>query len=482
MTNEYLGLGPFQGTYYGSLFTDAIAMQSNANALPTNQIFEFGDHAILQINQQKSYTAGDITGEISISNNGTSTTLFNCFYGVDKKQQSTLYLSEYLTAPIIILKITDGDSYFFYRVHGMLVAYDDSKTYTTYIIFGKNDDTDKALDWFIGIPAPTTTYPTTGYSGTYYPGTKPPIVNPYQPGGESGPGGGDGTFDDESDPIEMPSLPTLSSANTGFTRIYNPTLAQVQNLANYLWTDESVVQTIWNHIKQYFENPMDAIIGFNLVPVPVPDGGTQEFKLMYIPTGIDMTVAASQFVDVDCGTVKLDPYYGSALDYSPYTRVSCFLPYIGTVSLNVDEVMNRTLQVKYRVDICSGSCVAYVLVDGNAIYQYSGHCAIPIPLGSADFSSYVSAAISIAKLGVTAAAFGAAGLAGAGAATAAQETGNIVTTTQAVQTARNPETGRQVTTGTSTITRTKSVPPPTSRPMSTKAALGGIAPENIANT
>lgn len=304
-------------------------------------------------------------------------------------------------------------------------------------------------------------------------------INPYEPGGDSGEGGGDGTFDDDSEPIPMPSLPTLSSANTGFTRIYNPTLSQVQDLANYLWTDETVIQTIWNHIKQYFEDPMQAIIGFNLVPVPVPNGGTESFKLMYIDTGVSMTVAANQFVDVDCGTLELKGYYGSALDYSPYTKVSCYLPYIGNVSLNVDEVMNRTLQVKYRVDICSGSCVAYILVNGNAMYQYSGHCAIPIPLSSADFSSYVNSAISVGKLAGAAMIAGAGALAATEAVDAAQQTNQIVTTTKTTTTSRNPATGRQITDWTKTTVETRDAPEDQS---STQASLAGLTPQNIANT
>lgn len=222
---------------------------------------------------------------------------------------------------------------------------------------------------------------------------------------------------------------------------------------------------------------MDAIIGFNLVPVQVPDAGSKNFALMYIDTGVSMNVAASQFVDVDCGTLEIEKYYGSALDYSPYTKVSCFLPFIGMVTLDTDEVMGRTLHVVYRVDICSGSCVAYITVDGNAIYQFSGHCAIPIPLAAADFSSYVNAAISVAKLAIGAAAAGAAGLAGAGAADATQQTNQVVTTI--TNTARNPTTGRQITTGTQTITSVRDSP---SDQSSTQGSFAGLTPRNIANT
>lgn len=303
------------------------------------------------------------------------------------------------------------------------------------------------------------------------------LINPYEPGGPSGPGGGGGTFDDESDPIGIPPLPTLSSANTGFTRIYNPTLSQVQELAQYLWTDESVIQTIWNHIKQFFENPMEAIIGFNLVPVPVPNGGTKNFALMYIDTGVSMTVAANQFVDVDCGTLEIKPYYGSALDYSPYTKISCYLPYIGMVNLDVDEVMGRTLQVKYRVDICSGSCVAYVLVDSNALYQFSGHCAIPIPISAADFTSYVSTAINIAKLAGGAYLAGSGILAPPAITEVVQQTGNTSTTSS--ETGRNPSTGRQITLGTTTTSVEESK---TTTTETTKASYAGLTPSNVANT
>lgn len=306
--------------------------------------------------------------------------------------------------------------------------------------------------------------------------------NPYKPGGPSGPTDPDlppGTFDDESDPIPDSPLPTLSAANTGFTRIYNPTLSQVQALARYLWTDPDVLQTIWNHIKQIFEDPMQAIIGFNLVPVPVPNGGTQNFALMYIDTGVSMTVAANQFVDLDCGTVELKRYYGSALDQSPYTKVSCFLPYIGTVNLNTDEVMGTTLQVKYRVDIVSGSCVAKIFVDGNCLYQYSGHCAITIPISSADFSSYVSAAISVGKLAAAAITAGAGAAMSAGVAEASQRTNQVVTTTQVTNTARNPSTGRQITTGTTTTVQTRESP---TNQSSTQASFSGLSPQNVANT
>lgn len=259
--------------------------------------------------------------------------------------------------------------------------------------------------------------------------------NPYEPGGDSGPGDlPPGTFDDTSDPIPDSSLPTISASDTGFTTIYNPTLSQLRSLARYLWTEPDILTTIWNHVKQIFEDPMDALISLSIVPCAVPDGGTRNFQMLFIDTGVPLTIAANQFIDVDCGTVTLDRYYGSALDQNPYTKVACFLPYIGTVHLNTDEVMGTTLQVKYRIDIASGVCVAKIFVDGSCLYQYSGSCAIQIPFSSAEFSSYVSALIGVgaAIVGLGAAAGAGAAAGEMAAAEATQETA-LATTAQGTE-------------------------------------------------
>lgn len=299
---------------------------------------------------------------------------------------------------------------------------------------------------------------------------------PFEPLPPSGPDAPGGQFDDQSDIIGDSSLPTLSASDTGFTRIYIPTLSQVKDLARYLWTDDTVIETIWNKIKQIFENPMDAIIGFNLVPVSVPSSGTKSFALMYIDTGVDMDTAANQFIDVDCGTLPIQLYYGSALDYSPYTKVSCYLPYIGMVQLNTDEVVGRTLQVKYRIDIVSGSCVAKIFVDGNCIYQYSGHCAITIPISASDFSSYVSAAISVAKLAVGAATGGAGGAAAAALnADVNQQTGSMFSVQGGSDNSGQIQLFAQ---GGASGPGTQAEP----EIKNTQASFSGITPQNVANT
>ena len=221
-----------------------------------------------------------------------------------------------------------------------------------------------------------------------------PISNkdPYSDGGTSETGGGGGSFDNTSIPIEIPNLPSISAASTGFISLFNPTLNQLNELASYMWSDLFQVDG-W---KKLFADPMDAILGLSIVPVAVPSGGTREVKVGNIGTGISLTIASSQFVEVDCGSIDVNECWGAYLDYEPYTQAQIFLPYIGTRPISVDDIMGKTVRVVYHVDILTGACCCFVKCGDSVLYTYNGQCSIPIPITGANYASVVNGVISIA--------------------------------------------------------------------------------------
>lgn len=329
--------------------------------------------------------------------------------------------------------------------------------------------------------------------------------DPYAPGGDSGEGGGGGEQNFDPDVITPTPLPTFSFADSGFCRIYKPTLTELRALANYMWTDDDFLTTVLNHAKQLLEDPMESVISFSLVPVVPPTSTPESVKVLFIPiTGVTMAPVTNQFVEVDCGTLSFakEDGYGSALDFNPYTTIDLYLPFIGQVTLDTDEVMYKTIKCKYNVDVVTGMCVASISVmtdlGESVLYQYAGHCGVQMPLTSADFSGYVGAIIGATKM--------VAGLAAAGAGAPAIGAGIVggptpqtsttvthrepdVTTIGGVSsrvTARNPATGRQVTAGTSErapldITRTYgdrtsqySTSPPSFGELATKGAVNTV--------
>lgn len=215
--------------------------------------------------------------------------------------------------------------------------------------------------------------------------------DPYDPGGDSGGGGGTGDFDGTGDDIDFPSLPTLSATDTGFITIFNPSLTQLRQLAGYMWSSLDL-----NAFRKLFADPMDCILGLSIVPVAVPNGSAQAVKVGNISTGVSMTVAASQYVEVDCGSLNVNEYWGAYLDYDPYTKAEIYLPYVGTHPVAVDDIMKKNVSVKYHVDILSGACTAYVKCGGSVLYEFIGQCSSSIPITGNDWTNVINGVLSIA--------------------------------------------------------------------------------------
>ena len=219
-----------------------------------------------------------------------------------------------------------------------------------------------------------------------------PVPDPYNPGGETETGGGEGDFDNTSDPIPEASLPTLSAVDAKFISLYTPTLAELQSLANYMWSPLFDIDTL----KKMFADPMKVILGLSIVPFAVPSSGQQTITIGNISTGVNMTKASAQYVQIDCGTLNVNEYWGAYLDYSPYTKLEIYLPYIGTKQISVDDVMNKACHVYYNVDILTGACCAMIKCDDSVLYSYAGQCATSLPITGSDWTNVVSGAISVA--------------------------------------------------------------------------------------
>lgn len=266
-----------------------------------------------------------------------------------------------------------------------------------------------------------------------------------KPGGNSGTGGGNGSYTIIKDNVPVPNMPTLTAGAAGFVTLYNPSAAILKLLADELNSD-NVIQWIIN----YFEKPQDMVAGLGIVPVQPVTIGSHKPKLGSKSIDIAMPVIEDQFVEKDCGTLEIYKFYGSAFDYSPYSQIQIFLPYIGLKELNVDEVMGKTIGVKYHIDLFTGNCVAFVTVynSGNEAvrYQFSGNCLQQIPINATSYDDAITNGIRLATMAVASiATAGAAGAAAGAAATEAGATAAEASTAAAVaESATAAEAGREL--------------------------------------
>lgn len=231
------------------------------------------------------------------------------------------------------------------------------------------------------------------------------IISTIQIGGvpgnndSDGPIGGDGDYDDNSDPVPLPAMPSISVADSGLVTLFKPTISEVKELGNYLWTH---INEFAENLQKVFSNPMDYIIAFNIMPVSPLTG---QRKAIYIGNWlsnppIEMAPVTNQFYEFDAGVVQINEHFGSFLDYAPNTTARIMLPFIGDRELAINEVMNKTLHLWYRIDLLSGACVAILLVDNNVYYQWSGNCAVGVPVTGSDWSRLYSGIARVATIGL----------------------------------------------------------------------------------
>ena len=185
-------------------------------------------------------------------------------------------------------------------------------------------------------------------------------------------------------------LPVQSASS--LWAIYNPTLSQLNSLGSWLWSTNFIDQ-----ILKIFNDPMQAIIGLHKVYATPNISGSGNIKVGYLDSGVPSNIVGNQYTYIDCGTVSLREYYGNILDYSPYTTVQLYLPFIGIVSLDIADVSRSSITVKYGVDVLTGACLASVFVQrdnaGGVLYQYSGNCACQYPLSSGSYMGMITGAL-----------------------------------------------------------------------------------------
>lgn len=249
-------------------------------------------------------------------------------------------------------------------------------------------------------------------------------------------GSGVGSFNNTSSEIVTPIVPTSIGSADGLYTLYMPNSEQMRSFSSVLYS-----QNFWDAIKNIVTKPIDSVVSMHYINVDRTAllTGTKPITVGIADTGVTSWYTDKQYISIDCGSISVKEYWGSALDYAPYTKVQIYLPYIGVETLSTDDIMNSTLNVKYNIDLLTGDCIAHISVKkGNlnsVLYSFTGNCAVYCPLTSLDYSQFVQSAATMASATVatiasagTAGATGANGVLSATAATSAINSGlNTVT-------------------------------------------------------
>ena len=219
--------------------------------------------------------------------------------------------------------------------------------------------------------------------------------------------------DEGTDPNVQPDIavtgitkPSYGAISTGFTKMYRMSDTQLKALSSFLWSSNFI-----DNVKKFFNDPREIIVGLSIMPV-LPDTGTaEEVAAGGIETGVYGQPLTDQFKLDTYGSCEVKAEKGNFLDFEPFTKITAHLPFVGSHSLNVSDVMGKTLTLKYIFDFLSGSCVAEIDVNDKPHYFFGGSCGIQIPTSSEDFGRMYSSILSAgATVGATLATIATGGL------------------------------------------------------------------------
>lgn len=209
------------------------------------------------------------------------------------------------------------------------------------------------------------------------------------------PGGGNGPYTDSSHRIGPAALPKTSALSAGFVKAYMPSAAQMQALSSYMLTDSFI-----EGVKKLMANPIDYIMGLHMIPV-TPTTTNSTIKVGGVDTQIGSALVTNEYVQYDCGTLDISEFWGSFIDYAPATKAELYLPFIGTVPLDIDDIMGTpcTLHLYYNINVLSGSCTAFLDCQtgkklNSVCYYWNGSMLSEIPVTGNDYSNKVNAAFS----------------------------------------------------------------------------------------
>ena len=222
-------------------------------------------------------------------------------------------------------------------------------------------------------------------------------------------------MDDDSSDVES-DISTNSNISL-LTSTYAMTETNLKALGKKLW-DDSFLQ----EISMLNNSPIENLLSAKSFPFSIPTSGATEKNVVMgnVNMGVSGYELPSSFNPTKTiGSFKVDKKFSGVLEWLNYhIKVICYLPYIGFIELNIKEIINKTVTLKYIYDVITGVCTACFYSNGIEICKYSGTIAIDIPITASNRAQveagYITSALGAIGslmsgniLGLASSAFGA---------------------------------------------------------------------------
>lgn len=199
---------------------------------------------------------------------------------------------------------------------------------------------------------------------------------------------------------------TASGFRSHFTQKYLLDRADVSIIANGLFdTTATIFEDIKKGLEMLGERVIDSICSLTYYPIDLTTVFTQLQNQSYIYFGgyqfqpdnlsVNKLVGYSGYIDLGSFTIEPTfPNIEDARNYSPFCRTSIYLPYCGMFELDYNKYVNKTIRVRYYIDINTGGCLVCLFdsATGGKLLDYmNGQIGAQIPITVTDYAGYASA-------------------------------------------------------------------------------------------
>lgn len=205
------------------------------------------------------------------------------------------------------------------------------------------------------------------------------------------------------------TMGTASGFRSHFTQKYLLDRGDVSVIANALFdTTTTIFEDIKKGLEMFGERIIDSICSLTYYPIDLTTVFTQLQSQSYIffggyqfqPENFNVNKLVGYSGHIDLGSFTIEPTFPNiedARNYSPFCRVSIFLPYCGMFELDYNRVVGKTILVRYYIDINTGGCLVCLFESGSGgtqgklITYMNGQIGSQIPITITDYAGYASA-------------------------------------------------------------------------------------------
>lgn len=160
----------------------------------------------------------------------------------------------------------------------------------------------------------------------------------------------------------------------------------------------------WSGVSQFYgQEPLSCIIEARLIFITNPyTTGETAVRLGSYSSNVNMFLRTSTEVQTYNYTpLKVEKKFFDFRDYAPYTTVTLYVPFCGSVELDTNLVMDHLVNIEEQVEPITGDIKCIIYIDTVPFYTLKGNCACDLSISGFNMAQYAQSRAMLQMQGMT---------------------------------------------------------------------------------